>query len=91
MTDYRPIDCDQHSVLELLAMRRAAVTLIGVDGAGAARNINGVVADVFTRDGAEYLRLENDQGAHDVRLDRIRALHDAGGGTIWRQEIGERD
>ena len=24
-SDYVPIDCDQHSVLELLAMRRAAV------------------------------------------------------------------
>ena len=86
-TDYLPIDCDQHSVLELLAMRRAAVKLLGTDAAGAPLLAEGVVSDVVTRDRSEYLVLQNTAGAPlSVRLDRLQALYDASGNEVWRQK-----
>lgn len=84
---YRPIDCDQHSVLELLAMRRLAVTMHARQPDGGDLVLQGRVHDVRTRDGAEYLVLRDAAGdEHAVRLDRLRALHDQDGGLVWRQK-----
>lgn len=86
-SDYRPIDCDQHSILELLAMRRTAVTVRASDDSGGELLLDGVVADVLTHGGAEYLVLrEADGGLHRVRLDRLVALYDADGAPVWRQK-----
>jgi transcriptional antiterminator Rof (Rho-off) len=87
-SDYRPIDCDQHSLLELLAMRRAAVTARSTDENGAQSLIEGVVSDVITRGGAEYLVLRGvDREATSIRLDRLQAVYDAAGLEVWRQKI----
>jgi Rho-binding antiterminator len=87
-TDYRPIDCDQHSVLELLAMRGTPVTVAACDESGAALRREGVVDDVLTRDGAEYLMVRDARGEElAVRLDRLQALFGRDGGLLWRQEI----
>ncbi|MCB1802736.1 MAG: hypothetical protein KDI82_13680 [Gammaproteobacteria bacterium] len=91
MTDYRPIDCDQHSMLELLAMRRAPVVLAGLDAEAGPVHVEGVVVDVLTQAGAEYLVLENADGHHRVRLDRIQSLRDPDRREIWRQQSGVRD
>jgi transcriptional antiterminator Rof (Rho-off) len=73
MDDYRPISCGLHSEYELLAMRRAEVSLIHRDDQGCEHRLRGRVEDVFTRQGAEYLRLRQEDGAvRDLRLDRIR-------------------
>jgi transcriptional antiterminator Rof (Rho-off) len=73
MTDYRPIACDAYSVLELLAMRRAPVT-VRLDGAGALQVLVGDVVDLRTRDAAEFLVLQTECGEALVRLDRIREI-----------------
>jgi transcriptional antiterminator Rof (Rho-off) len=87
-SDYVPIDCDQHSVLELLAMRRAAVTARAGDAAGGICLLEGVVADVTTRSGAEYLILQDATGKGlVVRLDRLLELRDGAGHRLWRQKI----
>jgi len=73
---YRPIACGLHDELQLRAMRRIAVTLryrgdAGGDapeGESSVRQRAGRVVDVRTRDGAEYLVL--DDGA-EIRLDRL--------------------
>ncbi|WP_456372636.1 transcriptional antiterminator, Rof [Thiolapillus sp.] len=71
--DYSPIPCGLHSEYELLAMRRARVVLVHVDERGQEQQLQGRVEDVFTRQGAEYLRLALAGGEIvDLRLDRIR-------------------
>ena len=86
---YIPIDCDQHSVLELLAMRRARVSLRARDEAGFELTLLGVIEDVLTRSGAEYLVLRDRTACeHSIRLDRLEALFDETGGLLWRQKTG---
>lgn len=85
-SDYTPIECDQHSVLEVLALRRAQVRVEALDELGQAVMRTGRVVDVLTRDKAEYLRLETAAGVLDVRLDRLQTICDAAGDTVWRQK-----
>ncbi len=70
-SDYKPIDCGLHSRYELLAMRRARVVLHYRDEAEKDHRVRGRVVDVFTRRGAEYLRLKEGRGSLEVRLDHI--------------------
>lgn len=94
MIDYRPIDCDQHSKLELLAMRRSRVTLVARGKGGVGVTHGGVVVDVLTRGGAEYLVLESVSGqaaeALSIRLDRLLEIRDMDGFTVWRQQSDDR-
>ncbi|MCP5438131.1 MAG: transcriptional antiterminator, Rof [Chromatiaceae bacterium] len=84
---YRPIDCDQHSILELLAMRRTTVGARARDAAGVVFGLDAVVFDVVTRDSAEYLMLRDTVGkVYQIRLDRLLSLHAPSGGLLWRQE-----
>ena len=84
---YRPIGCDQHSILELLAMRRTTVGARARDAAGVAFGLDAVVFDVVTRDSAEYLMLRDTAGkVYQIRLDRLLSLHAPSGGLLWRQE-----
>lgn len=86
-TEYRPIGCDAHSVLELLALRRVAAELRVVDPQGRPLTVAGRIVDVFTRDGAEYLRVLGEDGSGvDLRLDRLRLIASSDGRVLWRQE-----
>ncbi len=76
--DYVPIGCDQHSILELLAMHRSRVRVDALDESGAPISLDGRVADVITRAGAEYLVLDaGAAGMRSMRLDRVIAIFDA--------------
>ena len=74
-TDYVPVSCDLHSEFELLAMRRAPIRLDARLAEGEVRGLECRVLDVQTRDGAEYLELE-DRGGRRLccRLDRVRGI-----------------
>ena len=86
-TDYLPIDCDQHSVLELLAMRRARIMVQSKSPQGTVSVVEAIVFDVLTRDGAEYLVLRNQAGNEfSVRLDRLLSLSTPDGEPFWRQK-----
>jgi len=90
--DYVPIDCDQHSVLELLAMRRSPVVAQIREDDGALCSIGGAAIDMRTRDGAEYLVLLDPEGSErPIRLDRLLSLSGANGEPIWRQKTVVRD
>ena len=65
---YRPIDCTFHDELELRAVRRVRCELVYRDAAGAEQLRYGRIVDLSTRDGEEYLRLDD---GTDVRLDRV--------------------
>lgn len=65
--DYRPIPCVEHERLEFAALRRQWLDLVVDD---VRRHL--LPLDVYTRDGAEWLRAQTPEG--DVltfRLDRL--------------------
>ena len=86
-SDYVPIDCDQHSVLELLALRRTPVVARFRGDDGTPRFTAGDVIDVRTRNGAEYLvLLDPEGGERSIRLDCLSGLSGTNGEPIWRQK-----
>lgn len=86
-TDYRPINCDQHSILELLAMRRTQVVAEASLPDGGLQQLRAQVRDVLTRDGAEYLVLcDQAGGSICVRLDHLLGLSTPDGERLWRQK-----
>ncbi|MDJ0739607.1 MAG: Rho-binding antiterminator [Gammaproteobacteria bacterium] len=82
MTDYVPIDCDRHSVLEVLALRRSRVTLDARADGGGVTTLGGIVSDVVTRDGAEFLVVEGADGMQSLRLDRLLEIR-AGAAVVF--------
>lgn len=74
MTDanapYRSIGCSYYDRLEALAVRRTRCTLV-FETEGTERSASGVITDLFVRDAAEYLRLDD---GTEVRLDHLRSV-----------------
>jgi Rho-binding antiterminator len=78
-TTYSPVQCGLHDVLESLATRRETCVIRHAGPPDQAETVtSGTIADVFSRSGAEYLRMADGE---TIRLDRIRSL-EAGGDTI---------
>lgn len=67
-TDYEPISCDYHDLLEVHATRRkpAQVTFRAEDGA--VKSVNAIITDVYARAGADYLTLSTGE---TLRLDQL--------------------
>lgn len=71
MTAYTPIACEFHDRLESWAIRRQPVDVIWTDDDGE-RQETAVIADVFARDGADWVRL----GTGDVfRADALVSVN----------------
>jgi len=76
MSDYQPIACVEHERLEFAVLRRFPITLLLKDG----RTLNGHALDVYTKEGAEWLRLREVTGAeHVLRLDEISEMRETAG------------
>jgi transcriptional antiterminator Rof (Rho-off) len=86
MNDYRPINCDQHSGLEVLALRRTAVVIDSRGGRGERESYTGQIVDLLTRDGAEYLVVEMAGERQQLRLDRLLEIRDPDGQSLWSQK-----
>lgn len=71
---YQPISCEFHDLLEALSTLRKLVQIDFRDREGALQRRSATVADVFARDGSEYLLLSTGE---TLRLDRILAVVDA--------------
>lgn len=68
MSDYQPIACMDHERLEFAVLRRQALALQLTDGS----HLCGTPLDVYTREGAEWLRFQIEGGSEQVlRLDQI--------------------
>ncbi len=68
---YEPISCDYHDQLEAAAMHKQPVEL-EFDLEGVAQRSRGRIADVYTANGAEWVRFETDGGSPlEIRLDHI--------------------
>ncbi|MGH9457026.1 MAG: Rho-binding antiterminator [Thermoanaerobaculia bacterium] len=67
---YKPISCDNHDELEAAAVRKKEVEL-EFEKQGVLQRERGRIADVYTNDGAEWVRLQGTGGTIEVRLDEI--------------------
>jgi Rho-binding antiterminator len=67
---YEPVSCDYHDQLEAAAMHKTPVEL-EFDLNGVSQKERGRVEDVYTADGAEFIRFSSDTGSLEIRLDRI--------------------
>jgi Rho-binding antiterminator len=65
---YAPVDCEFHDVLESLATLRKRARIVFRGPAGDREVRDAMVTDVFVRDSAEYLQLDNGE---TIRLDRL--------------------
>lgn len=67
---YEPVSCDYHDQLEAAAMHRKFVELeFELDGVP--QKERGRVEDVYTAEGAEFVRFAADSGPLEIRLDHI--------------------
>ena len=68
---YEPVSCDYHDELEAAAMHKNRVEL-EFDLEGRPQRGRGTIADVYTADGAEWVRFVSDDGSPlEIRLDHI--------------------
>jgi Rho-binding antiterminator len=70
---YRPISCDYHDELEAAAMHKECVEL-EFDLEGVTQRERGVVDDVYTAGGAEFVRFRTENNALEIRLDHIISM-----------------
>lgn len=70
---YEPVSCDYHDELEAAAMHKKEVEL-EFELEGVTQRERGRVEDVYTTDGAEFIRFAADSGPLEIRLDHIIAL-----------------
>lgn len=70
---YEPISCDYHDQLEAAAMHRSAVEL-EFELEGVPQKEKGRVEDVYTSNGAEFVRFAADSGKLEIRLDHIISM-----------------
>jgi Rho-binding antiterminator len=72
---YEPVSCDYHDQLEAAAMHKRAVEL-EFDLDGVSQREEGRVEDVFTSNGAEYVRFHRSGGQLEIRLDHIISMRE---------------
>ena len=70
---YEPVSCDYHDLLEAAAMHEKDVEL-EFDLEGVTQRERGKIADVYTANGAEFVKFVSDRGPLDIRLDRIISM-----------------
>ncbi|MGZ4808250.1 MAG: Rho-binding antiterminator [Thermoanaerobaculia bacterium] len=73
---YEPVSCDYHDQLEEAAMHKKDVEL-EFDLQGVVQRDRGRIGDVYTSQGAEYVRFLSSRGPLEIRLDRIISMRDA--------------
>ena len=71
MSDYQPVNCEFHDVLESLATRRKRIVIHYRTDDGSLHSAESVIADVFAQSGADWLSLD---GVTTVRLDHIHIV-----------------
>ncbi|HYI09877.1 MAG TPA: Rho-binding antiterminator [Thermoanaerobaculia bacterium] len=70
---YEPVSCDYHDQLEAAAMHKSEVEL-EFDLEGVTQKERGRVEDVYTTEGAEFIRFAADSGPIEIRLDHIISM-----------------
>jgi Rho-binding antiterminator len=70
---YEPVSCDYHDELEAAAMHKKEVEL-EFELEGVPQKERGRVEDVYTAEGAEFVRFAADSGPLEIRLDHIISM-----------------
>lgn len=70
---YEPVSCDYHDQLEAAAMHKSEVEL-EFELAGVTQHERGKIEDVYTADGAEFVRFASESGPLEIRLDHIISM-----------------
>jgi Rho-binding antiterminator len=73
-SEYKPIGCDFHDLLEAVATTRRSVSLRFLDEQGSLQHRNAGILDVYSRGGAEFVTITTGE---TVRLDRLVAMDNA--------------
>lgn len=68
---YSPIACELHDRLESAATLRQVVRIVVAEPGVAPREFDDRIVDVFTREGAEFIRT---RGGEVIRLDRLDSV-----------------
>jgi Rho-binding antiterminator len=84
-SDYVPISCEFHDILEATATTRKVVRLQFVDDGNSLHRRDDRIVDVYSRAGAEYVTLGSGE---TVRLDRLRSVDGVGLGDL--QPLGRQ-
>ena len=74
---YEPVSCDYHDQLEAAAMHKSEVEL-EFDLEGVTQKNRGRISDVYTANGAEFVRFESESGPVEIRLDQIISFRENG-------------
>ena len=74
---YEPVSCDYHDQLEAAAMHKTEVEL-EFDLDGVTQKDRGRIADVYTANGAEFVKFESEKGPVEIRLDQIISFRENG-------------
>ena len=70
---YIPIDCNFYDRLEAWAVRREIVTIIYTSSEGGeTQSIQGVIVDLYSKEKAEFLRLNTGE---TIRLDALQSVN----------------
>lgn len=70
MTDYQPIDCALHDLLEVACLAKIPVRITTfADG-----EIEGLPVDVLAKSHSEYLVIRQEDGTSRIRIDRIQIM-----------------
>ena len=72
---YEPVSCDYHDQLEAAAMHKQPVEL-EFDLEGAPQREHGTIEDVYTSDGAEWVRFVANGSPLEIRLDHIISMRE---------------
>ena len=70
---YEPVSCDYHDQLEAAAMHKNPVEL-EFELEGVPQKERGQIEDVYTSEGAEFVRFAADSGKLEIRLDHIISM-----------------
>src|SRR5690349_4057007 len=73
---YEPVSCDYHDELEAAAMHKSPVEL-EFELEGVPQRERGKIADVYTHDGAEFVKFVGHAGPVEIRLDHIISFRQA--------------
>ncbi|MDR3608137.1 MAG: hypothetical protein P4M08_12245 [Oligoflexia bacterium] len=71
-TPYKPVDTDLIDDLEHFASDRIHVRIVYLDHTQTRVELRGHIAEVFTKDHQEFLRMDDKR---EVRLDQILEIH----------------
>lgn len=76
---YRPVNCEFHDVLESAAVLHKEVPIVFQAADGATTTRMARIKDVYSKDGAEFITLDNGE---TIRLDALSSVDGVGAGQF---------